>query len=234
MLGSDAFLSEVNTGTALETSFQALSDSTLSPLPSNTDYQSFRLLLCISALSFLIILVELHGPTDFLQVCEAELGYWVTGMCGVSSVSVCCGVLQYYLPKETLGQFCVLALLPVGVCGLEMLGAMMGMVLLHNNIETCNQSYWVLCLLVLLLSLTKLFCYCVFSLVVILHNCGQCLFCLSHLFSDSEARQCAYCEGRVEVEDSRSYPCRHSFHSYCLGIYVASSQCPICAPSFDA
>ena len=233
MLDSDLFLSEANTGTALETSFQAFSDTSPSLEPLQSDHQSFRLLLTISALSFLIILAGINAPSGFLQTCEDQLEYWLTGMSGISCVSIVCGVVQYCLPKETIGHFCVLALLPVLVSGLEMLSAMLGIVLLHSS-QVCSHSYWVICLVVLLLSVAKLGCYCVYSTVVILQNCDQCLFSLARLCNNNESMQCAYCREPVDAESSLRYPCRHSFHAYCLGIRLAPSQCPICAPVFDA
>lgn len=233
MLDSDLLPSEANTSTVLETSFQAFSDTSRSSEPSESDYHSFRLLLTISALSFLIIIAGINAPSGFLQTCEDQLEYWLAGMSGVSCVSIVCGVVQYCLPKETIGHFCVLALLPVLVSGLEMVSAMLGIVLLHNS-QACYQSYWVTCLVVLLLSIAKLACYCLYSIVVILHNCDQCLFSLARLYNNNESMQCAYCREAVEAESSLRYPCRHSFHAYCLGITLVPSHCPICAPVFDS
>jgi hypothetical protein len=233
MLDSDLLVSESNTGTAPETSFQGFSDTSPGSEPLQSDHQSFRLLLTISALSFLIILAGLNAPSGFLLTCEDQLEYWLAGMSGVSCVSIVCGVVQYYLPKETIGHFCVLALLPVLVSGLEMVSAMLGIVLLHSS-QACNQGYWVICLVVLLLSVVKLGCYCVYSMVVILRNCDQCLFSLARLCNINESLQCAYCQEQVDAESCLRYPCRHSFHAYCLGIRLGPSQCPICAPVFDA
>ena len=201
---------------------------------TDSGHQSFRLLLGISVCSFLIILTSFHTPSDYLQPCAESLDYWLAAMSGVSCISIISALVQYYLPKETITQFCALALVPITVCCMEICCVMYGVILLQNDLHDCLESYWLTTVLLIVLSIIRLVCLCVYSLLVIIQNCDQCIISLTHLWEENETWICAYCGGSTDLdEECARYPCRHTFHLNCMEARPPL-QCPVCSVSFDA
>ena len=224
----------------MERSFETITESLVSlsnsSPPSSSQFSSpsqtrFSLLLVLSAITSSVVVWSWYTLRDPFLLCEEGLKTWAKVVSGCEAVMGVVGVVQFVGKQRTARAVCLMAAIGIPGDFAEFTADLFGIALLHSS-SVCSPAFWHFSLLLLVLSLCRLWLHAVYCSLLLFHHCDVLCAALPAVCSLLPS-ECSVCSLSFDGNSSVvSFDCRrrHLFHAECVRTADGRDDgtCPIC------